>query len=270
MNGRELTAALHEGRRVYGTAIQSTSPHWPPMVAGLGLDFVFLDTEHTPIDRQMLSWMCRTYRAMNLAPVVRIPAPDPFLATMALDGGACGIIAPYVESAEQVRQLGGAVKLRPLKGKRLQRILHDEEPMEPELAQYLDRFNAENVLIVNVESVPAIDVLDELLAVPRLDAVLIGPHDLTTSLGIPEQYDHPRLDEAVRTIVKKARARNVGAGIHYWAGMDREIAWARAGANLIVHSSDLMAARDGLSADVAHLRKALGDERDGTADTTVI
>jgi len=261
MNGCELLAALHGSDRVYGTAIISPSPKWPLMVQGLGVDFVFIDTEHIAISRETLSWMCRAYQARNLAPVVRIPEPDPYLATMVLDGGASGVIAPYVESADQVRALRGAVKLRPLKGRRLQRVLHDDEPLEPELASYLDRFNAGNVLVINTESVPAVEAIDELLSVPQLDAVLVGPHDLTTNLGIPEQYDHPRFDETVRTIIRQARKRNVGAGVHYWMGLDREIEWARAGANLIVHSSDIDAARFTLTAEIQQIRAALGDQR---------
>jgi 4-hydroxy-2-oxoheptanedioate aldolase len=69
-----------------------------------GLDFVFIDTEHIPIDRVTLSWMCQAYRLADLAPMVRIPEPDAYQACMALDGGASGIVAPYVETAEQARR----------------------------------------------------------------------------------------------------------------------------------------------------------------------
>ncbi|MBO0799089.1 MAG: aldolase, partial [Blastocatellia bacterium] len=93
MNGRELIKALHDGRRVYGTMIVSTSPHWPAAVKSAGADFVFIDTEHIAIDRTTLAWMCQTYRAIGLAPIVRIPAPDPFQATVALDNGANGVLA---------------------------------------------------------------------------------------------------------------------------------------------------------------------------------
>ena len=93
------------------------------MVKNLDLDMVFIDTEHTPHDRNTTSWLCQVYSAHNLAPVVRIPSPDPYLAQMVLDGGAAGIIAPYVETVEQVRALGGAVKYGPLKGDKLKAFL---------------------------------------------------------------------------------------------------------------------------------------------------
>jgi len=265
MNGRDLCEALHAGRRVYGTCITAPSPRWPGVVKGLGLDFVFIDTEHVAQDREKLSWMCGAYRALGIAPVVRIPAPDPYQACMVFDGGAEGVIAPYVETAAQVRALAGAAKLRPLKGKRLYGRLDGSAGLEPELEGYLAERNAGSVLIVNIESAPALAALDEILAVPGLDAVLIGPHDLTCSLGIPEQYQHPRFDEAVRSIVRKARARGVGAGIHYWLGTEQEIAWARDGLNLLIHSTDSVLFANALRADLATLKDALGDSasRDG-------
>ena len=67
MNGRELREALRSGRRVYGTAILSTSPRWVGVVRGSGLDFVFIDTEHIPIDRHQLSWMCQAFGAVGVA-----------------------------------------------------------------------------------------------------------------------------------------------------------------------------------------------------------
>jgi 4-hydroxy-2-oxoheptanedioate aldolase len=102
--------------------------------------------------------------------------------------------------------------------------------------------------------------------VPGIDSVLIGPHDLSCSLGIPEQYRHPRFDEAVRTIFQKARAHHVGAGIHFWEGIDAEVAWSRAGGNLIMHSSDQAFLGQGLRRDMEALRAALGDTRPGAAE----
>ena len=260
MTGKELSTALRDGRRVYGTLVVSTSPKWPGVVRATGADFVFIDTEHIPIDRSTLAWMCRTYAAMALAPIVRIPSPSPADACKVLDGGASGIIAPYVESAEQVRRLVGATKLRPLKGKLLDAALRNPDAMQPRLRDYLNEFNCGNILVVNVESVPAIENLDEILAVPGLDAVLIGPHDLSVSLGIPEQYGDPAFDGAVRDIIKRARARNVAAGIHFWENMEQEIEWAKAGANLIVHSGDITIFGRALREDLTKMRAVLGDD----------
>src|SRR3954463_6511951 len=257
MTGREIIQALRDGRRVYSSAIVAMSPLWPNLAKQAGIDFVFVDTEHVPLDRQTLGWICQTYQALGLPSVVRIPCNDPFEACKVLDAGAGGVIGPYIETADQVRDLVGAVKLRPLKGRRLQDGLRSPDTLEPELRDYLEKRNGDKILIANIESVPAIENLDAICAVPGLDAVLIGPHDLSCSLGIPEQYEHPRFDEAVRTIFRIARGRGVGAGIHFWLGLQQEIAWAKVGGNLVMHSSDLAAFSRTLKAEIQQLREAL-------------
>ncbi|MCP4510103.1 MAG: aldolase, partial [Fuerstiella sp.] len=138
------------GRKVFGTLIVSPSPRWPEVVANCGLDFVFIDTEHIALDRAQLSWMCQTYAALGIPPIVRIPSPDPDVATMVLDGGAAGIIAPYVESVQQVQELRGAVKMRPIKGQKLQAMLSGET-VGSELDQYIREGAAKRLLIVNIE-----------------------------------------------------------------------------------------------------------------------
>jgi len=260
LNAAELIENLRAGRNVFGTLIVSPSPRWPEAVRGCGLDFVFIDTEHIALDRAQVSWMCQTYAALGLAPVVRIPAPDPFAATMALDGGAAGIIAPYVEKAEQVRALRGAVKLRPIKGQILQQLLKGQES-EPELDAYLQRGAKERLLIVNIESRPAIAALDEILAVPGLDAVLIGPHDLSCSLGIPEQYGRPEFLSACETIFRKARAAGIGAGIHFWGTVEEHGRFLALGANMLIHSADITLFQKHLRLELDAVKKMAGVTR---------
>jgi 4-hydroxy-2-oxoheptanedioate aldolase len=264
MNGQELSNALKDGRRVYGTLVTSPSPILPGRLKGVGLDYVFIDTEHTPIGRHMLSWMCQTYRAVNLAPIVRIPKPDPYEACKVLDGGAIGIIAPYVETVEEVKALAGAVKYRPLKGKQLTEVLDGSRDLSHRLAGYLHERNEDRLLVINIESVPAFENLENLLAVPGIDAVLIGPHDLSVSMEIPEEYTHPKFDKAVRTIIKTARAKGIGAGIHFWASIEQEINWAQHGANMILHQGDILLFTTALRENLNKIRGSLGDLTDGT------
>ena len=267
MTGKQVREALHKGDRVYGTCIVSPSPWWPAVIKRIGLDFVFIDTEHTPIDRHQLSWMCRTYSAIRVAPIVRIPSPDPYEACKALDAGAEGIIGPYIESAEQVKKLVGATKFRPLKGQKLEALMECNEGGDGNLIEYLSTFNENSVLIANTESRPAMEALDEILSVEGLDGVLIGPHDLSISLGFPEQYDHPDFDAAAREIFQKARAHGVGAGIHWWFGADAQVAWSGAGANFIVNSSDLSVFEQRISQEIDQIRDALGDSKQPGEDS---
>jgi 2-keto-3-deoxy-L-rhamnonate aldolase RhmA len=251
---------LRRGDRLYGTLIVSPSPQWPENVKKLGLDFVFIDTEHIALDRQQLAWMCQAYKALGLPPIVRITSPDPFLACAALDGGASGIIAPYVESAEQARDLVGAVKLRPIKGKKLQDLLENRELLDGKLKEYITRGTSRNTLILNIESVEGMKNMDDILSVEGIDGVLIGPHDLSSSMEIPEEYRLPEFDSAVCEIIQRARAKGLGAGIHFClgdAGLDLELKWIEDGANFIVHSADIIAAMQGLKKEFDILKSGL-------------
>ncbi len=259
MDGIGFLKQLKSGKRVYGTSVVSSSPLWPPAVKKAGADFVFIDTEHKPLDRVTVAQMCLAYNSLGLPPLVRIPSPDPYEACKVLDGGAAGVLAPYIETPQQVRGLVGATKLRPLKGERLGEALVDRRCLGSELNDYLDRRCAGNFLMINIESVPAMKKLDEILAVPGLDGVIIGPHDLSISLGVPEQYENPRFEEAVGEIIAKVRAKGLGTGIHFPEHPHLQIKWAQRGLNIILHSSDARLFQQGLERDIAAIRRAVGE-----------
>ena len=257
MTGQRLREALHAGTRVYGSCLINPSVAAIPRYAQL--DFAFIDNEHTPLGRASTMALCQGYRAHGVAPIVRIPVADPILACMALDGGAEGIICPYMEDPDRLREMVGAVKYRPLKGIKLAAFLKDGTGVSAETRAYLEHRNRNCVLIINVESVPALDRLDALLAVSGLDGVLVGPHDLSVSLDIPEQYEAPEFIAAVERIIAKARAAGLGVGIHYWQSLERELHYVRKGANFIVHSSDVAEAAHAIDTALSSLRATLGD-----------
>lgn len=253
MNGHELRAALRGGQRVFGTMLTAAAPHWCDLLAGTGIDWVFLDTEHIPANREAIGWLCRAYAARGVAPLVRIPEPDAQQAAMALDAGAHGVIVPYVESAAQVREVAGATHYRPLKGERRDAALRGE--LDPTTARYLADFNRHAVLACQVESVAGLRNLDEILAVPELDAVFIGPHDLSVSLGVPEQWDSPVLDAAVREILTRTRAAGRGAGFHWWLDWSVATPWVgESGANFVSYSSDIAQITASLAPGIERLR----------------
>jgi 4-hydroxy-2-oxoheptanedioate aldolase len=268
----ELKSKLAAGANVFGTLIVSPSPRYPEAVKDLGLDFVFIDTEHIALGRHDLSWMCRCYAALGLPPIVRITEPNPHLASQALDGGAAGVVAPYVETPEQAQALCGAVKLGRLKGKRLARALTGEEALEDELQSYLENRNRDWLSIVNIESTPAIENLDAILDVPGLDGVLLGPHDLSCSLGLPEQYEHPRFTEAISTMAGKTRDRGLIAGVHFvgCGSMSLAAAWMDLGFNLQILRSDILYVREGLRRDLAEMRQQpCEDDATDTGNTSL-
>lgn len=263
-NKMSLKEKLNSGKRIYGTAIVSPSPIWARVIKQSKLDFVFLDSEHMPLGRETLSNMCMIYSALGISPMIRIPSPDPIHASIALDGGALVILAPYVETVEQVRSLVGAVKYRPLKGEKLQQILIGNEIPDEKLTNYIDERCKNNLLFINIESQPAIDNLKALLSVPGLDGAIIGPHDLSCSIGLPEEYTHPLFEEIVTRIIKECNKKNIGIGIHLSEGPEQQIKWAKAGTNIILHSADISLFGKILNKEISTIKTELKDGLDKT------
>lgn len=260
MKGLAFRKALHAGTRVYGTTLTAPSPLYLSIVARAGLDFVFIDTEHICLDRQETAWFCRAIQGMGRTPVVRVPKADASLVVQAVDAGAGGIVIPYVEDPAVVREIGAAIRYRPLKGRRLTEAASQPGTLNQATQDYLQSRNGGTSFLINVESTPAMECLSELLEVPELDGVLIGPHDLSCSLGMPEDYQDPRFRDAVRHILGEARRRGLGAGIHMIDGdLEAEIEYARAGANILLHSADLLLFSQALQSNLGRLRSALED-----------
>ena len=270
---------------LYGTCAVSTSPHFLAVAASCKLDFVFIDTEHIALDREKLAWMCSAYASMGVSPIVRVcEAYGPFV-TGALDGGACGIVSPYVETVEQVLTLVGASKLRPLKGSLLQdclNVLAEEGAtavarevqgvvnsagyIDP--LQFLSSLLPTNTLkfvqkktqgaqvFINIESKTAIKNLSTLLSVPGVDGVFIGPKDLSVQLGCPDDFENPLFLETCDHIVTETARRGLAVGCHYSFShaVKYQKRWRSLGANLIIHASDLNLYKRALSEDLRALR----------------
>jgi len=268
MNGNQLKAACLAGGRVYGTLVASPSPKWAAELPKAGLDFVFIDSEHMPMDPQTRGWMLRCYRAMHLAPIVRIPSCTYQEAFHAVEHGAEGVVAPYIETVEEVKTLLGAVKYRPLKGERLRGALDGSIELTQKEKDYLRDYNKGLLVLLNIESRAGAENLESLL-LPGVDGVLIGPHDLSINLGHPEEYGHPEFSACVKHIIETCRAKGVAVGNHSAWALDDQVTWAGWGANIIMWNSDVGRFVQGIGADFAHVRKALGDEAQGGGMVTI-
>jgi 4-hydroxy-2-oxoheptanedioate aldolase len=211
--------------------------------------------------------MCRAYKAAGIAPVVRILKPDPYLATQALDAGACSVLSPYTEDPELVAELVGAVRYRPLKGKMLREILTGKTKPDTGLEEYIIRNNRNNSLLLNIESPEGVGNMESFLSVgtpdgPGVDGIVLGPHDLSVSFSLPGKYESSEFLELSTGIIKKARTAGISAGGHNGSrgSLSLQLAWAEAGANIIMHSSDIFLFADKYAEDINRIRKITGDK----------
>ena len=268
MQGEMIRQKLLKGERVYATHVVSLgNPVAAALTSDLHIDAVFICTEHMPMDRTEVSMMCQFYASRGISPIVRIPYPDPRLATMYLDGGAQGIVAPYVETVDEVKALVGAVRYRPIKGELLDKFLSGAEPPSEKLQTFWRRFNRQNYLIIGFESVPAINRLEQLAGIDGVDDICLGPHDITCSMQIPEEYEHPRFVETVVDVIRRCRRMGRSVGIHQDLTAPASRPFLEAGQNLIFHLADVIKMRQTMNAEFAALRQSFGDRyaRDAVA-----
>lgn len=262
MRGSQIKETLQQGGRVYGTHIASLmNPLAAAMATEMELDFAFFCTEHMPLDRTEISMMCQLYAAKGISPVVRVPSPDATAVGMALDAGAEGIVVPYLESLDDARRMAGAVRYRPLKGQSLQDVLDKKKTLSPKTQSFFNDFNDGRYLIIGIESVPAINQLEELIEVSQADGVFLGPHDITTSMGIPTEYEHPDFIATIEDVIQRCRRCNVGVGLHMQLLKLPENALNRffdAGMNLIINGSDITVMRDAMNDQLHTLRQIAG------------
>ncbi len=213
MRQNAVKEALKAGQVQLGTGFwQFRSPEVARIYAAAGLHWTFIDTEHGGFDLETVQDICRVANLCGLCPLVRVPDLQYPLVARALDCGAQGIVFPRVESPELLRSAVSWTKFPPLgvRGFGLNTMHVNYEPLS--MAQILDRTNENTMVVMQVETLTAIERLDELLSVPGIDAVMIGPADLSISLGVPGEFEHPKLVAAMERIRDTCVAHGVAPG----------------------------------------------------------
>ena len=254
MSGADLKATLQQGGRIFGTMISiNRSPRWIPILDGVGLDYVIIDTEHSPRSRGELGDYLTMFNTISVVPIVRIPIPDAHYVTMAIDAGAQGILAPYCETAAQAREVVKAAKFRPLKGAAAERALDTDQFPSAASREYLANRNRNNICIIGIESQAAVDNLDAILAVPHIDAVFVGPNDMSISLGVPDDYGQEVYIRTVKGIIERCAQRGLPTLVHHQTPELSEF-WIEQGARFVLHGTDRRALAEGFRTEFARLR----------------
>ena len=264
MNGYELKQKMQAGGIIYGMMLSmSRNPRWGAAMSGFGLDYVVIDTEHSPRGRHDVADFISAFTYSGVVPIVRVPIPDSHYVTMALDAGAQGILAPYCETVDEVKEVVAAAKWKPLKGALARKAIETGELPSEETRTYLENRNRNNICIIGIESVPAIENLDNILSVDGIDAVFVGPNDLSISLGVLDQYDHPDYEAALREVIRICKAHNVPNLFHHQT-VELSTRWLREGVRWVLYSSDSRQMHNGVREDFGRI-KAVGAELEGDA-----
>jgi 2-dehydro-3-deoxyglucarate aldolase/4-hydroxy-2-oxoheptanedioate aldolase len=203
---------LQNGEVALGQMVMDLfSPGVGPMLAACGLDFVIYDMEHGRCDIATMAEMIASCRGTGITPLARVPDLEFAPLSRILDLGAMGVMVPRVETRAQAERIVAALKYPPL-GRRGVALGLAHDLYRPAGAAYFPQMNAETAVIVMVETVLAFQNLEEIVSVPGVDVVWLGHYDLTTSMGIPAQFDHPRFLEAMARLVEVCRKYKVAPG----------------------------------------------------------
>ncbi len=249
--------ALQQGKTVFGTMLQELrSPAIPQVMATAGFDFIFIDMEHGAFNWETMADMVKVTRLTGMTPFVRVSDDQYHLIARVLDAGAQGIMVPRVESREQVENVVQWSKFPP-QGCRGCSILKGHSDYQPQpLQDFTQHLNRENMVILQIERKLAVDNIDDLLAVPGVDAAIAGPNDLALSLGIAEDMHHPLMVESLDTIVAACCRHGLPCGMHV-GSLEALTEWMARGMRFIVYSTDLSFLLKGAQNGLKALREAV-------------
>lgn len=215
MRINQVKKALAEGKVQLGTGFgQFRSQDVVRILAQAGFHWAFIDTEHGGFDLETVQDLCRMAVLVGLCPVVRVADMQYSLVARALDCGAQGILFPRVESPEMLEKAVSWTRFPPagVRGFGLVPLHVDNEKVG--IPQIIEHMNANVLVAFQIETQRGVDAREELLSVPGIDAVFIGPADLSISLGVAGEFLHARMVDAMDKITESCRKHGVAPGSH--------------------------------------------------------
>ena len=258
MRDEPLRARLLKGGRAFGQmAFEFFTPGLCRIMANAGAEFVILDTEHSGVGIETIKSQVAYARGTSVEPLVRVPGTHYHLIAPMLDAGVTGIMVPMVESADQALKIAQWCRYRPEGVRGLAfGMPHDGYSGGDHIAK-MKQANARTLVIALIETAKGIDNVEAILATPGIDVGWMGHYDLTNSLGIDGQFDHPRYKAAVKKLVKACDAHGKPAGFlcgDVKTGR-RYLDW---GFRMLCYGTDIAVFQGALAAGIAGLRDTKG------------
>lgn len=256
-----LRSRLRNGDTLIGSWINSGSPIVAELMAAAGFDFLCVDVEHSAVDLPQTQQLFQAIHSGNPSceTMVRLHGIDYSFVKRYLDAGARGIIAPLVRTPEEAATIVEAAKYPPQGNRGVGFCRANQYGLN--LQKEFDRANDVNLVAVQIEHIDAVNNIDQIVSVPGVDAVFIGPYDLSASMGITAQFDHPDYIAARDRILESCMRHNIVPGIHVVApDPDQVRARAAEGYRLIAYSLDITMLTTACSAGLQIIRESLSSQ----------
>lgn len=238
-----------------GTAMFSREPHVASAVYQCRPDWVWIDQEHGPWGTESIGMICIMARQAGVAGVIRVPWSTPGDIKKAYDVGAVGVMVPQVDNAEEVAQTIKYAKYPPIGERGIAPWFAG--PMGLTQDDVIANANSETMLIIQMESLEAYESLDEILKLEHFDVLLVGPADLSASLGVPGKIQHPKVEKIMVDVAQRIRGSGKGLATTF-NNVDDCRRWIKEGYRMMNVSSVLVLGTTGTRKIFAELREELG------------
>lgn len=209
---KDLKKRLAAGQVTIGSWITLAHPGIAEIMARSGFDWLTIDLEHSVITIREAEELIRVISLCEVPPLVRLTSNDVDQIKRVMDAGAHGVIVPMVNSKSDAERAVQAVHYPPF-GKRGVGLAR-AQGYGTTFADYRQWLLEEAVVVVQIEHIDALNHLEQILTVPGVNAYIIGPYDLSASMGIPGEFDHPRLIEAIEKIRVTGLTLGIPGGLH--------------------------------------------------------
>jgi 4-hydroxy-2-oxoheptanedioate aldolase len=215
-----LKQKLRAGQLAIGCLVAVPAPHLVEICGLLGFDYVFIDAEHGVLTPGECEGLVRAAELRGVTPLVRVPQNDPAVILRYLDTGAHGVIVPAIHDQHDAQRAVAAARYYPQGGRGLAMVRAADFGLGAGLAEYTEQANQELLVIAVVESRLAVENIHEVAATPGIDAMMIGPVDLSMSYGLTAQIGHPTVQEAIRTLMRGGQEAGLPVSILLLPGQD--------------------------------------------------
>ena len=207
-----LKDKLKKKKLTIGSWITLAHPAIAEIMAKSGFDWLAVDMEHSVITLSEAQNLIQVIELCQVTPLVRVSENEPTLIKRVMDAGAHGVIVPMVNTADDARSAVSSVKYPPV-GKRGVGLAR-AQGYGLEFEKYKNWVNKHSVVIVQIEHIEAVDNLDEILECPGVDGFIVGPYDLSASLGKPGNYQNSAVTDAINEIRRKSKKHRCVSGFH--------------------------------------------------------
>lgn len=211
MRTNQLKQKLKQGEVVLGSFMNCAYPAFVEICGHAGFDFVVIDLEHSPLHMLVAEDLCRAADCVGIAPLVRVRKNDAPQIQRALDIGSAGVQVPQIETKADAEAVVRGAKYSPI-GARGLSFYNRAGVYTAAGTQITNQLNEESLVVVQVEGKIGVENLAEIVSVPHIDAIFLGPYDLSQSLGIPGQVRDPRVIDLMQECIATIRNAGKAAG----------------------------------------------------------